>query len=571
MKANRLMIDQQRFFGRAFVVMAGVCAAAPLMAQVVRPDAGTLQRDLDQRPLQVPRAGPQLKPAPARPALQGDATTRFRVAGLRVTGNTVFTADTLLALVKDDLVGKQVTLAELQAAANKISVYYRDRGYFVARAYIPAQELSITGGEVEIAVLEGVLGGLRVQNRSRLSDAAVGRFLAPLKTGEIMSADVFERPILLLSDQAGVSGVNPVLEPGAQTGSSDLSVEVGSAPLVTGSVELDSWGSRVTGKNRLSGQINLLSPFGLGDSLTVRVTDSFAGISSGSVRAAVPLGGSGLKAGLGYSATRYSLGQEFANLNATGDSRNLSSFVSYPLVRSQGWNLNAMLAYEDKRLEDRVGATATVTPKSNRASTLTLSGDVRDPLVVNSVLVWNAAYSGGSIGIGEAAANAADATSARTQGSYDKFNASMLYLQALGSQWTFYFTGQVQVAGKNLDSSEKFSLGGAQGVRSYPSGEASGDEGASATVEMRYGLPQWLGATPSLVLFVDHGHVRINKNPFATGRNSRDLGAAGIGVTFVKEADFALRAFWGKKTTGDPATADNDRSGRGWVQMVKYF
>ena len=149
--------------------------------------------------------------------------------------------------------------------------------------------------------------------------------------------------------------------------------------------------------------------------------------------------------------------------------------------------------------------------------------------------------------------------------------ASFLYLHALSPQWTFYATAQMQLAGKNFDSSEKFSLGGAQGVRSYPSGEASGDEGYSGTVELRYALPQWLGATPSLVVFGDAGSVRINRNPFAAGRNSRDLGAAGIGVTLVKDADFALRAFWAKKTTGDPATADNDRSGRGWIQAVKYF
>ena len=109
---------------------------------------------------------------------------------------------------------------------------------------------------------------------------------------------------------------------------------------------------------------------------------------------------------------------------------------------------------------------------------------------------------------------------------YRKTSASLLYLQALSRDWTVYASVLGQRASKNLDSSEKFSLGGAQGVRAYPVGEAAGDEGALATLELRYALPQWLGATPQLVLFADSGRVRINKNPFAAGNNVRGLGAS---------------------------------------------
>lgn len=64
---------------------------------------------------------------------------------------------------------------------------------------------------------------------------------------------------------------------------------------------------------------------------------------------------------------------------------------------------------------------------------------------------------------------------------------------------------------KNLDSSEKFFLGGAHGVRACPLGRAAGDEGALATLELRCALTQWLDAMPSLVLFADQGYVDINK------------------------------------------------------------
>lgn len=63
---------------------------------------------------------------------------------------------------------------------------------------------------------------------------------------------------------------------------------------------------------------------------------------------------------------------------------------------------------------------------------------------------------------------------------------ALLYLQAFNQGWSLYANLEAQSADKNLDSSEKFFLGGAQGVRAYPLGEAAGDEGAMATLELRY-------------------------------------------------------------------------------------
>ena len=552
------------------VAISFACTALPAFAQV-RPDAGSTQRELDQRPLDVPRARPPLSTEPARPALKVDESTRFAVTAVTVSGNSAFDSATLIALVRDDLVGKTVTLKQLQDAAAKITAHYRAKGFLVARAYIPAQRIAETNASIEIAVLEGVLGNVKVHNRSRLSDATIARFTAPLQAGALLTLDTFERPVLLLTDQAGVGGVNPVLKAGAAAGSSGLTLEVAPAPLVTGQVELDNSGNRFIGANRLTGQMNLLSPFGLGESFTARLTDSFQGLTSASLRASVPLGGDGWKAGASYSDTRYRLGQDFANLRASGTAQATGAFVSYPWVRSQKWNLNTALGYDNKKFVDRVDSTNTITPKQTQAVSLTVGGDVREPLAAHSVFVWSGTLASGRVAIDEPGARAADATAAQTQGSYRKLSLSLLYLQALSRDWTLYGSLLAQRAGKNLDSSEKFALGGAQGVRAYPVGEAAGDEGVLATIELRYALPQIFGATPSLIGFIDTGRVQINKNQFAAGLNARTLAAAGVGVTLTKTDDYALRVYWAAKTTGEIATADTDRYGRAWLQAVKYF
>jgi hemolysin activation/secretion protein len=553
-------------------LMKAVCAAAlllaaPVQAQV-RPDAGSLQRDLEQRPLEAPRPSPALPGAPLRPALKADATQRFTVSALKITGNSALPTETLLALVRDEVVGKTLTLADLQAAAAKITAHYRSRGYLVARAYIPAQRIAATGAGVEIAVIEGVLGEVKVDNRSRLSDATAARFAEPLRPGLPLATDSLERPILLLSDQASV---NPVLRPGTAVGSSDLALELAPSPLFAGQVSLDNWGNRFTGSYRLAGQLDMRSALGLGETLGAQVTETFDGLTSISLRAALPLGGDGWRVGASYSATRYELGEDFAALEASGHARSAGGFVSYALVRRQGWNLNATLGVEGRDLEDRVGLTDTVTPRRTRAATASASGDVRDPLAADSVLVWSVSALSGDLSIDEPLVRAVDEVTAMTQGGYQKYSVSLLYLQSFAGSWTVYGSLLAQGASKNLDSSEKFSLGGAQGVRAYPLGEAAGDEGTLATLELRYALGRWEGTTPSLIAFADYGRSRINKEPFLPGDNVRKLGGAGVGVSIVKAAGFSLRAYLAAKTTDAAATADDDRSSRAWLQAAMFF
>ena len=75
------------------VAISFACTALPAFAQV-RPDAGSTQRDLDQRPLDVPRARPPLSTEPARPALKVDESTRFAVTAVTVSGNSAFDSAT---------------------------------------------------------------------------------------------------------------------------------------------------------------------------------------------------------------------------------------------------------------------------------------------------------------------------------------------------------------------------------------------------------------------------------------------------------------------------------------------
>jgi hemolysin activation/secretion protein len=133
----------------------------------------------------------------------------------------------------------------------------------------------------------------------------------------------------------------------------------------------------------------------------------------------------------------------------------------------------------------------------------------------------------GHLSINSASALAIDAASAQTHGSYSRLSYSLSRLQRIGASQQLWLLVTGQNASKNLDSSEKFSLGGANGVRAYPLGEASGDEGYRATLELRHQVLPLVQAS----VFYDIGSVSINKTPFGpTANNRRTLSAVGVGL-----------------------------------------
>jgi hemolysin activation/secretion protein len=526
----------------------------------------------EQQPpvLELPKPAPAIKvDRPAQPALQPSAVTRFILRSLRISGNTVFGEPELLAVVQDQI-GKEVGYPDLETAAARISRYYRERGYLVARAYLPAQE--IKDGGVEIAVIEGRFGKINLHNDSRVREDVVGRYTSGLP-GSVVSERNLERKLLLLNDLAGVGEARANLSPGARVGESDLTVAVTAAPLISGSVDLDNHGNRFIGTNRLTGRLNLHSPLGLGDALSGLFAKGFTGLEYGRLTYQVPLGGDGLTVGAAYSDVHYRLGKSFSSLDASGESHAYTLNLSYPFIRARNFSLYGQLAQDWRDFEDRLGSTATVTDKSTRATTLTLNGDASNTLLGAGVSVFALAYNSGTVRIETTAALAIDSATARISGRFDKWNLNLLHVQALDERLSVYFSLSLQQASKNLDSSEKFILGGANGVRAYPQGEAPGDSGYLATAELRYALQ--VPSIPGVLqpfMFVDAGGVTINENPFTAADNKRSLAGTGIGLSWTKAGDFQLKLTLATRIGKQPSvSSDTDRHTVGWVQAIRFF
>ena len=74
-----------------------------------------------------------------------------------------------------------------------------------------------------------------------------------------------------------------------------------------------------------------------------------------------------------------------------------------------------------------------------------------------------------------------------------------------------------------------------------------------------------------LIGFMDAGTVTINKNPWVPGLNQRSLAAYGVGFTWSDPGNFLLRTYYARKIGNGVAVSAPDRSGRFWIQAIKYF
>ena len=537
----------------------------------VLPDAGQTMRELQQQPeLSVPETSTTFKSESTAeeaidPKDQPIAEVRMMVNSIHFTGNTAISTDELEELLAD-MVGSEHTLAELNEAAARVTAYYHEKGYIVSRAYIPPQE--IEDGAIMISVQEGRIGEQQVDNQSRLSDEIANKYLSAIKSGDVLQADDVERALLLLNEMPGVGVARTTLQPGASIGSADLVVELSPSVPYSANIQADNYGNYFTGENRLGVELALNSPLMVGDMLTLRALGTDQNLTYAYLAYQVPVGGSGLRIGFTNSGTNYSLDNEFASLKIKGKAAIGSIFSLYPFIRSQKSNLSGTLALEDKQFEDEFVLSSITTEKLVRVATIGLTFNHRDKLGGGGATMFNLSLTKGSLRLDDASL-LIDKVTENINGIFSRLNYTLSRLQRLSDSFSLWFSVSGQKANKNLNSSEQFSLGGAYGVRAYPQGEAMGDEGRLATLEIRNSFTQTLQG----ILFYDAGSININHDPYLSGTNTRFISGGGLGIN-AKIFGVDVKTTLAVRGNGGQPSAEPlavDRKFRWWLQAGKNF
>lgn len=501
----------------------------------------------------------------ARPKLSRLAGPKVLIKGFRITGQDLLPEAQLLELLAD-ATNSELSLADLESMAERITVHFQQKGYLVARAYIPAQE--IKDHIVEISVIPGKYGKIHIEYSDKAPANHIAAKLQPVLPGSVIKQQTLERSLLLINDIPGVS-VRASLSPGETTGTADLRLKISQTKPVTGSVGFDNYGNLYTGRARFATSFQLHNPSGCGDSLSLIGLTSGDEMTVGQLLYALPAGPNGGTLTFGYTRMQYTLGEDFVFMDAYGMADVKSVQWSYPLKRTQKSDLSVDIGYQTKQLQDRIGLFSDTTDKKSRSLALTLAGENREPNWVES---YSAGYTDGKLEIQSPGALANDQI-LKTNGDFAKWNFSYFRRQFLSDRVSAIIKLTGQTANKNLDSSEKLSLGGPYAVRAHPQGEAAGDQGYLFSGEL-----QWLLSQPRaekqlyLATYLDAGTVMLNKKSYAgAGDNRRTLAGLGVGLIYGQADDFALRFDYAWKTNNEDETSESPRNGRFWLQGTKYF
>jgi hemolysin activation/secretion protein len=549
-----------------------------------RPDAGTILEGTKQPPIPAPRLGGDVLPRveDPRPAL-GAPGLKVTVTAFKITGNTIYSSDVLLATVKE-FVGKEQNIDGLNDAATKVRAYYRERGYFLAQAYLPQQE--IKEGVVEIAVIEARVGKVAVNFKqgTRYSEGLVrGIVEHHLHEGDLITENGLETPLLLLNDFPNAV-VTSEIKPSQTVGAADLTIHVSDTPgWISGSADIDNEGNRFTGAIRTGISLNINSPLSMGDQLSYRAFTTDDEMSFYRMAYAVPVGYWGTRVGVSYSSFHYRLGKQFINTLNHGAGGVTTLYGFHPLIRTRSSNLIIQVAYEEKKLDDRDDINRTITDRKINSTKVGFVGDFRDGYFGGGLNSYSFTLTEGNVRLTPDSILVGDQSAAggKTAGRFEKKNYEFRRLQKITDNTTLLLALTGQVASKNLTSAEKFSLGGGSGVRAYPAGEGLGDTGYIFQGEFRYIIPGFKIANADVTVsgFYDQGWVRIQKDFIVpaggttpANANNRHLSGYGVGGSVGKDADFVLRASFAWRNENEVPQSDTaSRIPRVWVQGIKWF
>ena len=546
------------------MVLTAFAAQAQIQTPT-QPDAGRILQETRPSGSAAPAISlpPIEAPKEAKPAApEGSSDSRVQVTQFDFSGNSALSVQVLREALKD-FAGKALNFGQLIEAVEAVEARYKQAGYFLAQATLPPQK--IRDGAVEISISEGLLGEIRLEGESHIAADVMFGYLDKLPKGEPLALLKLERQILLINELAGGRETLD-LQAGDKPGSTDVVLAIQPDALISGRLDANNHGAPSTGEYRVGLSLNGNSLFKRGERITFNtMTSDTSGLLVYSLRGDLPLGGDGWRLSASSSRATYSLGGAFASLDASGSADSLRVGAAYPLIRSRAKNLRLQLEADQNKLNDNFRASSTALDKQSSGMTLTTSGDWLDGAFGGGANRVDLQLRSATLSLGPtSAALDAAATGFNTAGGFTKLQLNASRQQSLGRDMSLLSSLSYQTASKNLDSSEKLSLGGPQSLPGFGGGEASGDGGYHLKLSGRWQASPALG----LSVYTDYAALKLAQTPLAAATtNERILSDFGFGADWLIDKPISANALlaWPLKPTNLPG---DDNRPRLWFTLA---
>ena len=532
----------------------------PLAAALLLPSSAFAATNLPQSDAHLPEK-------PQENALEshlptaggGSAAAAFRLARIDIEQDGTQLSAAALDERTAPYLRRTLSEADVNALLAALTNDARRCGYPAAAAYLPPQTHS--DGTLTIRILAGRYGKINIENSAAVSDGRLKRMTHALREGAPIEGKSLETALYNIAALGGIEAAG-LLSPGTAFGTSDLTIRVKDGKRQSYVLYSENYGSETSGRYRYGLQGSFENLTKSGDRLSLGVTRSNKDLHNYSVSYSHPVGADGTVLGLGVSRMDYELSGAFRSLGAEGTADTLSLFGTTPLRRTAGSSLAVTYGWDGRRLKDEYKKVGMTLEKHSSTFHLGIKGEERQYHTS-----WSYDLTGyyGHLGADSDWARRQMAR-AGTDGSFAKGVLNLNLRHKISDRWNIGLKAQAQKAGMNLDSSEEIYLGGASGVRAYPQGEASGDNGCLGSIELSYRTD-----VPNLVLstYFDLGHVQYAND----GKDgSETLKGWGIGVSYSRPGDYFMRLDWARRV-GLPEGASEAAKAKNrlWFMLGKVW
>jgi len=496
------------------------------------------------------------------------------VAGVKMNGVTQAGLDVAVVPLLDTpefrekitpYLGKPLTMGGLKQITREAVIALRAANRPVVDVAVPQQ--AIDTGTIQLVVIEGTLGQVRVEGNRWFSSEKIAREVRIAPGQPIAGSGLLDD--LSWLNQNPFRRVDLVFAPGAGDTQTDVILRVQDRFPVRVYAGYDNTGTPTTDENRVFGGVNWGNAFGRGDQLNYQLTASpdFQQMvaHSGSYIAQLPWRHTLTTFG-SYSTSK----PEVAPFNLEGTAWQVGTRYKVPLktwLRLE----HAFVAGLDFKSSDNdlafggssVFAQATNVIQLTLAYQATRTNDYGATSGELSV-----ALSPGGIGVRD---DDSDYTASRAgaEARYAYVKLDLERQTKLPAAFTWVAQAQGQLATTNLLGSEQLGFGGANSLRGYDEREVNGDGGAMLVNELRapgFGLVKYLGVDRVRdllvpLVFVDAG-VSLIHDPLPGEDRTTSLASTGVGVRYSLGEHLTAKVDYGWQLTdsGASPTGDNSRA-----------
>nr|WP_316639765.1 ShlB/FhaC/HecB family hemolysin secretion/activation protein [uncultured Roseateles sp.] len=424
---------------------------------------------------------------------------RFDILEFEVEGNTVLAQELIERAVLPYL-GLQKQMSDVEAARTELDKAYQSAGFLTVFVDVPEQR--IDGGVVRLKVVEARVERLSVTGARYFSQGQIRNTVTELADGQVPNFNTVQRQLAQLN-RSDDRRVQPVLRPGRLPGTVEAELQVNDKLPLSGSIELHNGHAEGTDPTRLSANVRYDNLFQLGHGVSLTGitapqkpaqskvlvlnyslpmdegrTLTLYGVASDS--AVESLGGTsvlgkGTTLGLRYALPLQGPDNSYHSLTLGADYKDLKERVSF----GDG-SISTPLRYLPLQLAYAGGWSGAEGAQTQLSATLSFG--LRRLLARE---VADCPRADGSYG-------PADQFACKRKGADGGFNTLRLDVRhsqrmAWGEQGlgTLALRLSGQISNQALTSAEQFSVGGAETVRGYLEGAASGDYGLLGSLEWR--------------------------------------------------------------------------------------